>query len=117
MSSTMKAVLLSALVFPGAGHMHLKYHVRAALLFITTSICLWIIVSNILDQAHMIINQMTSSGTAIDIHRISELSTQAAANADNTNINIAFVVLFICWLFSIIDSYYLSKHPQKQTYS
>jgi len=115
MSKSTKAVLLSALVFPGAGHLSLKQHTRGTLLITTTFISLWIIISNALDQAVKIINQMQAQGTAIDMNRITEMSAQAAQNTDNMTSNVALFVLLACWIFAIIDCYRLGKLADSST--
>ena len=115
MSKSTKAVLLSALVFPGAGHLSLKQNTRGTLLIITTFISLWIIISNALDQAVKILNQMQAQGATIDISRISELSTQAAHNNESMTSNIALFVLLACWIFAIIDCYRLGKAADSST--
>lgn len=109
MSKSSKAILLSALVFPGTGHLSLKQHTRGTFLITITFISLWIIISNALDQAAKILNQIQAEGATIDINRISEVSAQAAQNNDNMTSSIAIAVLLACWIFAIIDCYRLGK--------
>ena len=85
------------------------------LLIITTFISLWVIISNALDQAVKILNQMQAQGTVIDMSRISELSTQAAQNNEGMTSNIALFILIICWFFAIIDCYRLGKTADNST--
>jgi len=115
MSPPIKAALLSALVLPGAGHMYLKKTARAVALFITVFIALWIIISDAVAHANKIVNQMLTQGTAIDLNNISQISAQAAQNYDDTNSNLALVVLLICWFFAIVDSYRLGKTQQQSS--
>ena len=109
MSPSTKAVLLSALICPGAGHMYLKQPARATALFITIFVALWIIVSNALDHATTILNQIQSQGLAIDINNIAEISAEAAQNSDDMSSNFALIALLICWIFAIVDAYRLGK--------
>ena len=109
MSKSAKALLLSAIVCPGAGHLFLQHKRRAAALFITTFIALSVIFSNALDLAEKIKLQMQSQNVTIDINRILEISTQAANNFDSISSTFSLYILLICWFFGIIDSYRLAK--------
>jgi hypothetical protein len=104
-----KALLLSALVFPGAGHMYLKRRRTAAVLFVITLICLWIIVGNAYHQAITIINQLQAQGLAIDTLRIAEISVQVTTNSTGASSSLALFALLACWIFAIVDCYRLAK--------
>jgi uncharacterized membrane protein HdeD (DUF308 family) len=109
MSKSVKALLLSALVSPGAGHLYLKQRGRAAALFVTIFIALWVIISNALDLAEKIKLQMQAQNVTVDMDRILDISTQAAQNFDSTSSTLALYLLLACWIFGIIDSYRLGK--------
>lgn len=109
MSKSTKALLLSALVAPGSGHLYLKLYRRAAALFIITFIALWVIVANALQLVEEIKLQMQTQGVTIDMARIVEMSTQAAQNFDSTSSSMALYTLLACWVFAIIDAYRSGK--------
>lgn len=115
MSRSTKAVLLSALIFPGAGHLYLKSYIRGSVLLLATLFSLWTIISNAIDQANKILNQMQTQGMAIDLTRISQLSTQATQNSNDIGNSLALLGLLICWLIAIIDSYRIGKRLSDST--
>ncbi len=106
MNRPLKAALLSALVFPGSGHIYLKQLKRGYSILIISFICLCIVVVNTVNQALSIVEQLQNGGGAIDINRATELATQSSGSL---LIQIAVNLLLICWLFGIIDAYRLAN--------
>ncbi len=114
MSKTRKSVLLSALVFPGAGQYYLKRYRMAGLLIITSLASVYVIVTEAVKQARIILKEIEASGGVIGLERISELSTQAANNANTTATSIAWSLVIICWLVGVIDAYRSGKQADKK---
>ncbi len=114
MSKTRKSVLLSALVFPGAGQYYLKRYRTAGLLIITSLASVYVIVAEAVKQARIILKELESSGYAISPEKITELSTQAANNANTTETSVAWILIIICWLLGIIDAYRSGKQADKK---
>lgn len=109
MSHSIKAALLSALVFPGSGHLFLKQKARGYAILLTTFFCLWVIISDAYNQALKVVQKMQAQGMVVDMDRVSELSEMAAQNNDDMTSSLAIFLLLVCWLISIIDSYRLGK--------
>lgn len=105
MSKPLKAALLSALVFPGSGHLYLKKHVQGVLLAGISTVCLFYLVSSVVKIAQDISDKILSGEVPADIVRISELILSQLENSVIHQVNISTSLLFICWLISIIDSY------------
>lgn len=104
MKKSLKSALLSALVFPGAGHLYLKKYRMAALLIITTLVSLSLIVMEAIEQAMSLLEEIETSGAAISSNKIAEMSAQAASNANTTTTSIATFLIIACWIIGIVDA-------------
>jgi TM2 domain-containing membrane protein YozV len=100
------AVLLSALVFPGIGHLYLKQNARGIALIAASTISLWFIIDSAMRQASAILDQIEAGGGVIDTSRISELAAQTPSTPGDS---LATYALAACWLLGIIDAYRLGK--------
>lgn len=109
MSRSTTAVLLSALVFPGVGHLYLKHFPRGIALLAASLVCLGAIINRAMQQASLVLDQIDLEGGAFDPVQISELASQASNSSGSS---IATFVLAGCWLVGMIDAYRLGK---KQT--
>ena len=105
MAKSTKAALLSALVFPGAGHFFLKKHVAGSVLAVAALAPLYLILSKMIERALQITDQILSGKVPLDLVAITEYLTKQRAGADAQLLNIAWVVLIITWLLAIVDSY------------
>jgi len=113
MKPSTKALLLSALVFPGAGHYSLKKNLPSAIIASSALLCLYIILSKLIDKAQLIAQQIQAGEIALDVEAISAELHSHAFSGDIKQINIAFSVLIFVWLFSIVDSYRLGRKKDK----
>ena len=113
MSKTMKAVLLSALVFPGAGHLSLKKYVPGLALLAVAASGLYFIVSKAIEHAMKVVEQI-EVGTVFDIAAITELASQQAANMQGELLSVATLVIIIAWVIGIIDCYRLGRALDKK---
>ena len=105
MKQPIKAVLLSAFVYPGAGHLLLKRYVSCVVLIAGASAVFYILVSNALTKAMLISNKIINGVVEPDIAVIRNLISDLQS-AEEVRINsIATVFLIIVWLIGIIDSY------------
>lgn len=106
MSRSTNAVLLSALVLPGAGHLYLKHFRRGIALIAISLVCLWIIVDGAMQQASIVLERLESEGGAIDA---GQLSTLASNSSGSSVVTVATWVLAGCWLVGVVDAYLLGK--------
>jgi hypothetical protein len=100
-----KAVLLSALAFPGAGHLYLKAYLSGFLLVSVTFSIILYIVKKATDQAYAIVEEIQNGGAQLDIAGISELVSKGSSGTDMQLQNAATLVLIVCWIVGIADSY------------
>lgn len=110
MSRSTNAVLLSALVLPGAGQIYLKRYRRGIALIAISLACLWVFVDSTMQQAAAVLQNLESGGGALDVGQLSDLANQTASGSGSTVATVATFVLVGCWLVGIIDAYRLGKN-------
>lgn len=113
MKSSSKALLLSALVFPGVGHYSLNKNRHCAVIVSAAMVCLYIIFSKIISKAQEIAEKIQTGEIAIDIEAISQELHSHAFSGDIQQINFALAGLIFIWLFAIVDSYRLGLKQDK----
>jgi hypothetical protein len=104
-----KSALLSTFVLPGAGHIYLKNYIPGFALASASLLAVYYLVSGVLDRAQQIIDKIQAGDIQPDVTAITELVTQQSTGTDARMPNIAAMVLVICWLVGIIDSYRLGR--------
>lgn len=105
------AMLLSGLVFPGAGHFYLKRWIEGALLSGTSAYALYVIISVVWNTAVEITAQIESGAVAADVGTITALVTQQLQATQGTT-NLATIVLAACWVAGIIGSYWQGREKE-----
>jgi hypothetical protein len=113
MKKTTKAVLLSALLFPGAGHLFLKKYIFGLALIIAGATALYVLVSNVVEKALEIVDQAQRGEVPPDITIITELVLKQAAESDVQALNIATATLIVAWLVGIVGSYLVGRVQDK----
>jgi hypothetical protein len=101
MNKTIKAVLLSAFVCPGAGHFFLKKYKMGALFLSACCISFYFILVDVIEKAQQIVDQMVTGEIALDVVSVTENIT---ANSEQS-LNTQMYILIVIWIVSIIDSY------------
>ena len=105
MKISTKAVLLSALVFPGTGHLLLKSYRTGMLLISASLVSLYYLVTTSVEAALQIVDKIQSGEVSPDVASITDLVSKQSAGAEMLWSNVATAVLVICWVIGIIDSY------------
>jgi hypothetical protein len=110
MRKSIKAALLSALVFPGCGHLLLRRY-RSALALLAISLgALAILLNDAIKQANAIATKILANEIPLDAQAISD-SVEAASRASNSSAaTIAMWILSACWLIGIIDAYRIGRN-------
>jgi len=114
MKRSVKAALLSGLVFPGIGHLLLGKYFRGSALLITSLITLSVVVVRAYQHAMLIVDQIISGDVPMETSAITQAVSTSTSTADSLIDNIAVMVLAACWLAGIIDSYRLGAAQEKQ---
>ncbi|MBC7453863.1 MAG: hypothetical protein H7335_09175 [Massilia sp.] len=107
MHRSVKATLLSALVFPGAGQWFLKRGARACLFVLPTIAAIAVFVNEALEQATLIANQILAGTAPVDPVTLAARLEQGSG--DSALGTAAAIVLVVCWIGSIIDAYLLAR--------
>jgi len=114
MSRSINAMLLSALVVPGAGQLYLKHYGRGFIFIGVSLACLWILMDRAMQLASTVLDQISAQGGAIDPAQITELVAQASNASGSPLATIASVGLAGCWLVGIVDAYRLGRAESTQ---
>jgi uncharacterized membrane protein (UPF0136 family) len=109
MSKAIKAALLSAFLFPGAGHFFLKKHLVGSLLAGAAFGSLYFVLSRVVERALQITEKIQSGEVQPDIAVISELISKQTTGTDARLLSVASTVLIISWLLGVIDSYRVGR--------
>jgi uncharacterized membrane protein len=113
MKKSTKAVLLTAFIFPGAGHIYLKKYIPGIVLMGVSSAGVCYLTSRIVERALQIVEKIQYGHVQADSTVINQLlSTQSTGN-ESLLMNIATLAIFICWIIGIIDAYRIGKTQDK----
>ena len=114
MNKSSKAVLLSALVFPGTGHFYLKKTLHGFYIAGSAITALYFLITKSVESALRITDKIQSGEVPLDVATITELVSNSPTGADALLLNIATVVLIVCWLIGIVDSYRVGHAQDKK---
>lgn len=109
MKKAIKAALLSALVFPGAGHLLLKSYISASLFAATTLTAAYLLIAKTIENALQIVNKIQSGEVAPDITAITQSLTQQTTQDDLLLTNITTSILVVTWVIAIVDAYRIGR--------
>lgn len=109
MSNSLKAALLSGLVFPGLGQVVLKRYRRGVVLMFIVLACLSIAVAKAVQQAFSILKRIELAGGTINMDAISNAVTQSSTNSDSLVFNSILLLIIVCWILGVVDAYRIGK--------
>ncbi len=109
MSKSLKAALLSALVFPGIGHFLLKKPVQGVLLSGVAIVCLYFLLTTAVEIAQQLSVKVQTGEIPMDVEKISEMVSQQLVGSDDQRINMPSLLLVICWLVGVVDSFRIGR--------
>jgi len=113
MKKSTKAVLLSAFVFPGAGHVLLKKYIPGFILIVASLASTYYILSTTIEESMQIVEQIQSGSVQPDVVSIEELVSRHTTSKDAHLIDIATYIFITCWIIGIIDSYRVGRVRDK----
>ena len=109
MAKAITAPLLSALVFPGVGHLNVQQPYRA-LAFILSSVgALYFVMQTVMLVARRLVDQFMSGEIALDVTNMRELMYRVATPAEIEQGEMAVMALVVIWLIALIDAFYLGR--------
>jgi len=112
MNKPLKAALFSALLFPGSGQLLLKRYFSAVFFALFACSSLYLLISDLLSQAQVILDKVKSGEVAGDLATVTELVQQQSATATES-FSPALTVLLITWLVSVIDAYRVGRKLER----
>ncbi|MCL5059830.1 MAG: hypothetical protein M1449_04540 [Candidatus Thermoplasmatota archaeon] len=104
MGRSTNAVLLSALVLPGAGQLHPKRFRRGIAMAAISLACLRGFVDRAMQQASTVIEKLESEARSLDAGQLSDLATQTVNSSGSTVATVATRVLAGCWVVGLARS-------------
>lgn len=105
MKKSIKAALMSALLFPGIGHIYLKKNLIGVGLIIVSISAIYVFITRAMEKAFEITDQLLMGNIPMDVAEITELVEKQTTGLEAQSLDMATAVIIICWLFGIIDSY------------
>ncbi|MBW2675380.1 MAG: hypothetical protein JRD89_18545 [Deltaproteobacteria bacterium] len=112
MKPSTRAALLSGLVFPGTGQIHLKRFRRGITIMVCVVAGIGAIVWAAIVRALAILEQLQSQSARVDMDTISNLALTSSAEMSPYG-NLILVFIVCCWLFAIVDAYRIGKGMER----
>ncbi len=106
------AILLSVLVFPGAGHLYLKRYARGIVLIALSLVCRGFLANQMPQQASSVLAQLMSEGDVVDAGRLADLVAQTPSGSGSFAVTTASRVLAGCWVIAIVDACRIARSLQ-----
>lgn len=113
MKRSTKAVLLSAFVFPGVGHLYLRQFVIGIVLSGGSAGALYYIISSAVSKALEIAETIQSEGMSLDVEVIVNLVTEQSHGTESISLSIASIALIAFWVIGIVDLYRMGRVLEK----
>ncbi|MFT4560550.1 MAG: hypothetical protein ACI9BW_000284 [Gammaproteobacteria bacterium] len=114
MTKSLKATLLSALVFPGAGHYFLKRYPQALLLAIAATGGLYFLLAETVNRSQIIADKIVNGEIAFDVATIAQIATDPSSNSNSQMLSIATWTILIAWIIAMVDSYRIGRSLPEQ---
>jgi predicted outer membrane lipoprotein/TM2 domain-containing membrane protein YozV len=108
MKKSVKAALLSGLVFPGMGHLYLKRWVAGVLLAGVAGYTLYAIVAVALAIALDVSQQIERGAIPADLDTVNHIVAQQLSGSAQAT-ELASFTLLACWVFGIISAFWQGR--------
>jgi hypothetical protein len=109
---SIKAVLLSGLVFPGVGHLYLRRYLRGVLLAAGAAALSYFIISVAVDSAFDIAGKIQNGEVPMNAESISALVSKASEASENAT-DIATMALFALWVIGTMGNWHGRFVPRR----
>jgi hypothetical protein len=109
MSNAIKGMLCSALIFPGAGQIILAKYYRGLTFFVVAFVSGILFLTAVVRQAVVRLQDTVAQGVVVDVSKVMSILTEPSTYASSVYLKLSFLVLFCCWLFSVVDAWRLGK--------
>ena len=109
MNRTRKAVLLSALAIPGAGHWYLGKKWQSVVLMLAALAAFFVLMSGALTQANLIADKILSGEVQPELSALMNLLAEQRNAEKSSSMAIATVVAVVVWLIGVVDAWRVGK--------
>ena len=109
MNISLKAILLSAFVYPGAGHFILKKYVTGSIFFTFFSVILYFVVSDMLERVNLVIEQVKQGELPLDFAVLSEEISKSSFDMNAESPHVLLYLMIAVWVFAMWDAFRESK--------
>ena len=109
MSNSIKAVLLSGLVFPGVGQLVLKHYKRGIAFILATIAILLVIVVKAVQQSFTILEKIKAEGGVISMTTVTNATIQASTPSESLIFKLLLFVFILIWIIGAVDAYRVGK--------
>ncbi len=103
MKRSTKAALLSALVFPGAGHLYLQKHTKALIYIVLGFISLYLFFNQLIEKAQALSDKVLSGKIPLNVDAIAQAAALESIQVDNNYVFLSTAIFLVIWLIAIID--------------
>ena len=114
MKKSTKAVLLSGLVFPGAGHFSLDLFSRGLFFFLPALSSLIVLIQFSLGKAYAIADLIEQGKIPLDTAVITSLISAPPTGPELLKIQIATWIIIVCWVAGMVDSFRLGRSADRK---
>jgi len=115
MSNTLKGILFSALIFPGAGQIILARYRRGAVFFGVAFISGILSLTAVVRQAVVMLQEVVDQGGVVNISKVMSILAEASTYASSILLKGSVLILFCCWLFSVVDAWRIGKELDQKS--
>ncbi|WP_426414688.1 DUF6677 family protein [Aestuariirhabdus sp. LZHN29] len=114
MRKPIQAALLSALVFPGAGHLLLKRYTHGSLLVAVAMLSLYFLLSASIDMAQEIAVRIQRGDIALDGVSLREaVSSLSASNGQA--LDVPAMLYMVSWIMGVVSSYCAGREVENMS--
>jgi len=110
MKKSVKALLWSALAFPGVGHFYLKRHTRGLAWFVPALTGTILYIRGVFQEVDYVMDKLESGTVAIDPVAI---ATMLDTVPHSLVTDIGFWIFVLCWIGGTVDAYLLGTQIEK----
>jgi hypothetical protein len=106
MKPAVSAALLSAFVFPGAGHLYLRRPARACVFLVPALVAAVIFFGDLFARASALADQVLAGTMPLDPAAI---AARLESQDGSLLASVSGIVLLACWVGSIVDSFVVAR--------
>jgi hypothetical protein len=115
MSNTLKGILFSALIFPGAGQIILARYRRGAMFFGVAFTSGVLSLAAVVRQAVVMLQEVVDHGGVVNFSKVMSILTEASTYTSSILMTGSFLILFCCWVFSVVDAWRIGKELDQKS--